>query len=273
MKHHAVVLAALSVLITLCLAGCGDDGDDPVRPTCEFDIVTRSIASDQFVRNRFFMLNSGREEPGLDTDLHRIDVVSIQVFRRMPPGPPEADDVAFLAAYPDSNGDWSGIDFPEPFAYAVRWRELDFAAILGADGRLRALDLGAAPVGDADLIGVVYTVVDRGGGVAYRVGDNPALGPPTREIAADPGQLYHAVKLLKAPLAEVAQVSSAYEVRNYYSLGATNIDPDSTTLRIEARLPGAAARRFLRKDFRMQQPGASRDQILTDAQARFASKR
>ena len=239
LKQHALALAAAPVLLSLWLAGCGDDETGPNRPECEFEIVTRSVRSDEFVRNRFFKLNSGLEEPGLDDERQRIDPGTIQVFRRMSPGPFEPGDLAFLAAYPDSNGDWSGIDFQEPFAYAARWRELSFTLLLDAAGRVRALDLGAAPVLDADLLGVVYAVIDQGGEVAYRVGDSPALGPPTREISGVPGQLYYAVKLLKAPSARAAQVSFAYEVRNFYDLGGRSIDPDATTVRIEARAPGA----------------------------------
>lgn len=234
MIYRAYAIVAVVLILALSAVGCSDDDDpSPSAPECEFEIVTRTIASDQFIRNRFFRLNSGREIPGLDADLHLIDPNSIHVFRRLPQGPFGPGDLAYLAVYPDSNGDWSGIDFQEPHDYGDRWRELPFELVREDDGSVRALDLRATTILDADLLGVTYTVIDRTGQVAYQVGDNPRAVPPVREIAGDPGRLYYGMKLLKAPLDHAEPVSFAYEFRTVYDLGWRQTIPEWISVWVE----------------------------------------
>jgi len=232
MKMRILICVAVVCPLAALLAGCDDD---PVEPVPEGEIVTSVVTSDQFLRNRIYQLNNGREVPGFDPGEHRIDSASIRVFRMMPPGVPQVQDVPWIAAFIDSSGVWADdLSGVEPICSAAFWRPVTFTMAFTREGRLRTLDLGDQSVADEDFLAVCYRVVDRTGTFVAQVGDDPAAGgPPTHAIPGDAENLYHAMKLLKAGASRREAWSFAYELRNVYSLGGWNLDPSSMEVRIE----------------------------------------
>lgn len=209
-----------------------------------------TILAGNYLNNRFFRLDlpSGpayppvADSPGRQPGLETIYPPSIRVYKLMGVGPEGARDVRNVAAYVDPTGVfWNnpnndpGIpdpDFSAPYAYATRWRELDYDLMLDVNGDLVALDMRQQMLNE-DILAVVYTVVDADDNFLYRVGDTPGIDDDTRVPLPNEDQVYYRMKLLKAPVNQKEPFTFYYVLRNIYSLGGGNIDIDTFELRIE----------------------------------------
>lgn len=227
--------------LMLCLGlgpGCGDDPADPIAPLPEFVLHTTTITSDQYLRNRFFRLQSGQEEQPLQPG-QRIDLHSVQVFRALLPWE-EADpwEVQNIAVFIDSLG---VPQEQQAYAGAVRWAELDFDVRLDIDGALIGVDLGEGQAFDADLLAVNYRVVDQSGFLVLQMGDRPGFVEPSHTLPGDPEHLYYFMKLLKAPVADRERWSFPLMLRNIYDLGGWGLDHTSLQVTLARNTEGAGA--------------------------------
>lgn len=237
------VLVATLALAGLAVFICGCDDDPPPAPPvpAETEYV---FTSDRYLNNRFFRLDLANAEgvrahdvPGRNAILERIRYASVHVFQLLPSGSEfRPEDVGYLAAYTDTTGvfwatpDCPPNDFQSPGEYGDHWREIvEYDAMVDMNGSLTGIDL-RVELADADVLAVCYDVEDVYGNILYRIGD-VLYTPPSTVI---PGQehLYHRAKLLKAPVTR-AIYPFHYVLRNIYSLGRENIDPNSFRLSIE----------------------------------------
>jgi hypothetical protein len=233
------VLALAAIAVFLC--GCDDDLPPAPPVPAETEYV---FTSDRYLNNRFFRLDLAdpdvsrvHDVPGRDESQERIRFNSIQVFRLLPSGTePQPEDIAYLAAYTDTTGVfWTKPgcppnDFATPSVYGYLWREIvAYDPLLDRDGKLLGIDL-RTELADADVLAVCYDVEDYNGYLLYRIGD-VLHGSRSTEIPGEEG-FYHRAKLLKAPAATAIHPFH-YVFRNVYSLGRTNIDPESFRLAIE----------------------------------------
>ncbi|MBM4129857.1 cell surface protein SprA, partial [bacterium] len=192
------------------------------------------IKSSDYLNNRFFKLDLPELEGAGRQPGERILYTSVKVFRLMPTGQFQPGDLANVAAYVDQAGfrAWNTVDFAAPAFYGPRWREITaFDPLLDSAGGLVAIDMRTR-MDDADVLAVVYTVVDAAGAVVGSVGDNPDVTGPTQAFPGGEGD-YYRMKLLKAVSTSTPLHVFRYVLRNIYSLGGSSIDPATFELRIE----------------------------------------
>lgn len=225
------------LLISACLAGCDDDRHSPLHPDpgSELIEVPFSIGADEYLDNRFFFLDlPDLEASGRQTG-ESILISSVKVFRQLEDGVFGPNDIQNVAVYIDSTGfrDWQAIDFSQPRAYGRRWRQIrNLDVILDENGSLKVIDLGSS-ITAADVLAVVYNVVDEQHVVVVCVGDDPALVDRTQTLPGEGDELYFRMKMLKAPSDDNDPRLFRHVARNIYSLGARNIDVSSFELQIE----------------------------------------
>jgi len=251
-------LALIAVVCTLVsLLGCGDTNDPvlPETPAGHWDVVT--IASSEYLNNRFFRLDLpptwygvpgevlgyvNHDSPGRvvtpGADGQRIDRSSIHIYRAMGNVVPRASDLLYVAAGIDSSGVWDDQYIEELTADAGNWghswvwRPVDCTYLETADGDLVAVDLGQE-MASGDILAVTYDVVDVTGTVVYEVGDQPEDGD---EGGLDiEGQAYYRMKLLKP--AQRDDYTFRYVLRNIYSLGGAEINPEGMEMTLETSAP------------------------------------
>lgn len=238
---------AVGILLgCLVLTGCG--GDDPTEnENLPPDPVVVTISSADYLRHTFYFLDlpESRGLPVHDVpgrqDLHRIDHNSVQIFRRRPEDgwPPGPHAIQNVAAYLDTTGVfWSTEDSPDndfqtPMIYGGIWIQVEFDLYLLDHAGLHwgiALDEG---VGEDDILAVHYQVVDQYGFPQYKVGDRPGWDEIDQVFLPGEPDPFYRMKLLKAPTSQQQEYAFFYELRNIYSLGFFQIDPDIFTLTIE----------------------------------------
>ena len=225
-----IIAVVLSVGLVVCV-GC-DSGEDPTSSgPGNREYV---IASSDYLNNRFFYLDLPDFEPEGRQPGDRIVLESLRVFMWLDIGAPQVGDLPNIAAYVDSLGcgRWDAIDFSSPCLYGMWWREVSWYPLVKVDsGEVYGVDLNRE-FGIGDALAVIYEVRHEDG-TSTRVGDRPDMGGPEQEISGEDGR-YYRMKLLKAPVDFKELHSSAYVLRNIYSLGAVAIDPASFSLRIES---------------------------------------
>jgi hypothetical protein len=169
---------------------------------------------------------------------------TVQVYRFVASATPQTGDVDNVALYEDPTGRWDSFggltddpNFDWVTDHAVtgqRWRPVDFDPLLDQGGNTIAIDLRRS-MDNNDIIGVLYTVVgdlaDPTNTVLYQVGDRPGQDEDNRVDIDGTGVLHLRMKLLKPQNPEA--YTFQYVLRNIYSLGGSNIDPESFDLRIE----------------------------------------
>lgn len=201
------------------------------------------IKSSDYLNNRFFRLDLPADEPAGRQAGERILYTSVKIFQLMPTGQFQPGDLANVAAYVDEQGfrAWdTAVDFTAPLSYGPRWREITaFDPLLDSNGGLVAIDMRSR-MDDADVLAVVYTVVDAAGATVGTVGDNPDVTGPTQAFPGSENQLFYRMKLLKAVSTSTPPHVFRYVLRNIYSLGGSNIDRSTFELRIERDEPGSA---------------------------------
>lgn len=232
----AIQLICLLPACLLLAADCAEESDGPAAPQPEFVLHTTTVYSDQYLRNRFFRLQSGLEEQPLEPG-QRIDPASILVYRALYPWEESSPwEVQGIAVFIDSLG---VSQEQQAYASSLRWEELDFDLQFDVDGRVTGLDLGAGQTHDADLLAVVYLVVDQSGFPVFWMGDRPGTHDPTHAIPGDPEHLYYFMKLLKAPVDDRERWSFPLMRRNVYDLGGRNLDHTSLQVTMARNTAGA----------------------------------
>lgn len=220
------------------------------------EVSEHIIESWDYINNRFFRLDlpvvdtngDGVHEPifgyahpdrpgrtwNVVTNVgERIDPASIKIFRFVGGGIAQVGDVQNVAVVADSTGRWNEDGHindlpPSAWAKGLVWREVDHEEFtIFNTNILIAVDL-RQEMAETDLLAVVYNVVDASGNVIYRVGENPATTQPTLDID---NTLHYRMKLLKPTTRD--PYTFQYVLRNIYSLGGANIDPESFSLRVE----------------------------------------
>ena len=221
------------------------------------EVSEHTILSHQYLNNRFFRLDLPAEdrlgadgEPipgsGRDPTTEFINPSSIQIYVQQGIGQFGTDDIRNVAVYRDSTGRWfdgSGRE-PEQMDYSSRWRLVDYDLLLDQDDRLVAVDLKRS-YESSDVICVIYDVVanlnDPENTLIYRVGDRPGVddvpGNDNRVTIDGVDGLFYRMKRLKASGAK-DHYTYGYVLRNIYSLGATNIDPETFDLVLERNVTG-----------------------------------
>ncbi|MFH2053934.1 MAG: cell surface protein SprA [bacterium] len=198
-------------------------------------VEDRIIYSSDYLNNRFFRLDRPEVEPGGRVQGLQVDLSSLKIYLMMGPGPLTGDDIENVAAYVDSLGYqfWNptSMDFEDPHIYGQRWREItSYDPLLDADGGLVAIDMRTR-MQDDDVLAVTYNIIDQAGAIVATVGDRPGAAPT--QTLPDATGLFYRLKLLKAPVNDNHPHIFNYVLRNIYSLGGANIDPQTFSLRIE----------------------------------------
>lgn len=226
-----------AVVLCACIgfmAGCDSD-DPPAAPAPPLSDYV--IQSSDYENHRFFRLDlPGDEQDGREQgDVFVLE--SIRIFKLMERGIPQVGDIPMVAAYVDSLGfrSWEDIDFSVPCVVGTWWREVSWYPLLDPNGSLIGVDLNTR-FSDQDALAVIYEVMDVDGNI-LNLGDSPGTDRPEQIIPGEDG-LYYRMKLLKAPVNFKELHSFGYVLRNIYSLGAINLDPNSFELRIESDQPG-----------------------------------
>ncbi len=233
---RSTLLTCAAIAALLICAGCGDD--DPVDPGADGAWVEFEVQSGSYYRNRFFRLTSEAEPQRIP--MAAIDVNSIRIFKLLPGGEIQPGEVANIAAYADTLGQWNGVDFAAEVAFASsRWRQLELNTDLASpycslladmEGYLWALDL-ISDQGDAAVMAVTFTW----NGGEFRVGDD-VNAPPEGTVIINGSQaegLWYRMKLLQAPIGEPDPFAHALMVRQIYPLGSYHIDLAGFDLRID----------------------------------------
>jgi hypothetical protein len=213
------------------------------------EVTDHIIESWDYINNRFFRLDlpfidvngdsqhdpvlgyTRPDNPGRFSG-EQIDRSSIRIYRFVGGGVPQPADVQNVAVAADTTGRWIGFDGPEGLAgnawtAGLVWRPVEFELYLTNTNTLIAVDV-RQEMAETDLLGVVYTVVDANGQEVYRVGEDPNLTGPSEFSDGVP---HYRMKLLKPTTRD--PFTYQYVLRNFYSLGGTNIDAESFTLRVE----------------------------------------
>jgi hypothetical protein len=222
LKRHLWPLLAL-----LTIAACGED-DGPVTPERP-PLATITIEPWDYLDNRFFRLDlppssasaQGHHRPDAPGRVtrERIDPGSITVYRLVSSGLPQPTDIQNMAATIDTTGRWTDLPPAGPaWTRGDHWRRVVFDLYQTEANVLIAVDL-RREIEAAEILGVVYRVVDGQGDLVYAVGDDPHLAAPGLEIDGEP---HYRLKLLKP--AERDAFTHQYVLRNIYDLGAENID-------------------------------------------------
>ncbi len=213
------------------------------------EVTDHVIESWDYINNRFFRLDlpyinvdadpehdpilgyTRPDNPGRISG-EQIDRSTIRIYRFIGGGVPQPADVQNVAVTVDTTGRWNqaGVidNLPESaWTAGLVWRPVEFDLYLTDTNILIAVDV-RQEMAETDLLGVVYDVVDANGQLAYRVGENPNITTPSLQINGVP---HYRMKLLKPTTRD--PFTYQYVLRNFYSLGGTNIDPESFALRVE----------------------------------------
>ena len=201
-----------------------------------------SIPSSSYLNNRFFFLDLPGGLPGIDihdqpgrSTGQNIDPNSIQIFKRMGVGEYSLNEVPNIAAFQDSSGTWDPNFLVQKYK-GSRWQRVEFDPLYDTGFNLIGIDLRSSYY-STDVLAVIYDVVDADGG-GFSVGERPGREDPGLTIEGE-GDFFR-MKLLKGMIGQNAYTYQ-YVLRNIYSLGASNIDPESFDLRIERDVPSEAA--------------------------------
>ncbi len=199
------------------------------------------IDSSRYLDNRFFRLDLPALEPNGRTAGQTIDYGSIRIYRMEGAGLPQDGEINYVAAYVDELGGaaWNTIDFSDPQYDYQRWRQItNFEPLYDSALNLVALDMKSS-IPDDKILAVVYDVKDEEGNFVYRVGDLPGTDDPSLVLDPDyPDIKYYKMKILKGVGNDKLERPYAYVLRNIYSLGGSNIDPTTFSLRIESITTG-----------------------------------
>ncbi len=202
------------------------------------EVSDHVIESWDYINNRFFRLDlpqfganvlgySRPDNPGR-VNGEQIDRSSIRIYRFIGGGVPQPADVQNVAVTIDTTGRWENLPPAGPaWTSGLVWRPVEYDLYLTDTNVLIAVDL-RQEMTETDLLGVVYDVLDANGQFLYRVGEDPNLASPGLDIN---GVLHYRMKLLKPSTRD--PFTFQYVLRNFYSLGGANIDPESFQLRIE----------------------------------------
>lgn len=230
-------LLAIALMLAGAFVVAGCDNDDPAAP-CDDPTVDFTIYCPNYLNHRFFMLDLPVIEPeGRESGDHILST-TIKIFQLRLVLQPSPGDILNVATYVDSLGllAWDDLDFGNPYLFGRVWREVnDWVPMRDAEGQFVAVDLGKE-MGFGDVLAVIYEV-QRADGSLVRVGDHPGIDVPQQEVSGGEG-FYYRMKLLKARVWDREPNTFGYILRNIYSLGSTNIEPDGFSLCINRFPPG-----------------------------------
>ncbi len=233
------------------------------------EVTEHIIESWDYINNRFFRVDlpplganvlgySRPDNPGRRNDSdndEQIDRSSIRVYRFVGGGVPQPTDVQNVAVAIDTTGRWNENGYvdalpPSAWTAGLVWRPVDIELYYTDTNILIAVDMGQE-MAETDLLGVVYDVLDASGQLAYRVGEDPNLvTSPSYQINGVP---HYRMKMLKPTTRD--PFTFQYVLRNFYSLGGTNIEPESFKLRVERNTTDVEADLHYTGDYAGGAPG------------------